>query len=47
MKTKFLVGLLIAGMVLIGGCVQEKEEVKEGVDCLARDCFRAGCVKWK
>ncbi len=42
MKTKFLIGLLIASVVLISGCVEKECEID--ADCLARDCFAAKCV---
>ena len=45
MKTKFLIGLLLAAIILISGCVEK--ECETGADCLAKDCQKADCVNSK
>jgi hypothetical protein len=44
MKTKLLIGLLITGIVLISGCIQEGCKVK--VDCPDRTCFTKDCIDY-
>lgn len=39
---RFLVGLLLAGLILISGCVEK--ECETGTDCLAKECFTSECV---
>ncbi|MEE9474406.1 MAG: hypothetical protein V3V36_01900, partial [Candidatus Hydrothermarchaeaceae archaeon] len=44
MKTKFLIGFLIVGILLISGCVQKECKVKE--DCPDKTCFAKDCIDY-
>jgi len=45
MKTKFLIGLLVFGIVLISGCTEKECKIND--DCLAKTCFTGKCKENK